>query len=213
MTHAIVTGHTLKDKLSQELNGSPTSFEAALYKLGCVIGIFDGTYDFYKYIFENPENEIYKFLASILADLSRRGMTHSFENDSVVWNENFKVESYLEMVKRKKDERNRQHKTTTEAKKVLRKYVSTGMTIGDDWLQVKVVSVDYDSLEIKAVVQKATDVWANVFEVGYTSVWRYINSFGEQIVFEADSPKQEHGTGAQNLLCIEDGNLVFDRDM
>jgi hypothetical protein len=199
---------TLKQALSK-----PTSHNEALYKLGCVIGMFDQPYDSYKHIFESEDNEICQCLTFILADLSRRGMTYSSTADSVVWNESFKVDSYLEAVKRKKEDRARQQKVLTEAKKILRKYVSTGMIIGDDWLQVKVVSVDYDLLEIKAIVQKATQEWEKVFAVGHTSVWKYINSFGNQIVFQTDSPGDEPGTGAQNLLCIEDGNLVFDRDM
>jgi len=202
----------MSETLKQALR-KPTNYNDALYKLGCAIGVFEKPFDSYKHMFEHEENEIYQFLVPILADLCRRGMIHAGKDDLLMWDESFKIDSYLESVKRKKEERTRQHKSMTEAKKVLRKNVSTGMTIGDDWLQVKVISVDYDLLEIKAVVAKANQEWANVFDIGYISVWRYINSFGDQIVFEADSPKQERGTGAQNLLCIEDGHIVFDRDM
>jgi hypothetical protein len=198
----------------REAISEPVSLNLALYKLGCRLGLFpDLVYSDYKHIFEAEDNELRMFLSHILAELSRHGMVHSVEDDRIVWNKSFQVNTYLEMVKRKKDERNRQHKAVTEVKKILRKYVSVGMTIGDDWLQVKVVSVDYDLLEIKAIVQKATQEWEKVFVIGYTSVWKYINSFGDQIVFQADSPGVEPGTGTQNLLCIEDGNLVFDRDM
>jgi len=191
------------------------SIEAALYKIGRIFGFFpENSFKQYQYLLnEESDNEIQKLLRMTLSSLKNCGAVISTNEDKVIWNPNFKVESVIEMMEQKKVARARQAQDRAKVKSMLRKYVVPGKIIGHTGDLVLIVkSVDLDSLSVVATV-KENKCWEHVFKVGFNSVWDLNSLIGDQAVFEAKSQLRTGDGGAQNLMDLcDDGSMSVERD-
>jgi len=100
--------------------------KVALYKIGRVLGFFsENSFKQYEYLLnDESDNDVRKLLSSILASLTHCGAIVSTDENRVKWNENFKIDSYLEMMQQKKASRARQAQDRAAIKNILRKFAT-----------------------------------------------------------------------------------------
>jgi hypothetical protein len=198
---------------------NPTSREKTLYAIGLFLGLFPkDSFDEFKYLFdENQENEIQKFLSSILNQLQRQGAIFSDKSDNVRWNEHFQVSTYLQSIEKKKVDKVRLSQERANAKKILRKFISSGQIIDDSGLKLQVTTIDIETLLFKTTVLKNTK-WDHVFSVGFLATWDF-NSFfdgvgdDDMVIFEAQPEFEESAKSAQSLLYLySNGEISIERD-
>jgi len=200
-----------------ELLKNPINRDEALYFLGRVIGLFPtNSFEQYKYLLEyEADNEVNELLTRLLSDFEHQGMVHFVEGDKVKWNDNFKVETYLESIKRKKEERSKQAQQKAAAKKFLRRFVSKGKVLKDnfpDGLVMVITDVDYETMAITTSVQDNTN-WEHAFNKGEKVVWEFNAGYDDMLVLTADVIDKEPGHGAQNVMYVkDDGSIEAERD-
>jgi len=191
----------------------PTSRTDVLYKIGRLLGIFpENSFNNIKYIFDS-ENEINNVLGHIFRNMTNCGMIIAIEGDKIRWNANFKVDSYLETLEKKKEEKIKLAKIRAEVTRDIRKFVIKSQLIDSCGLVAHIEYVDIENLDIVTIIKKVDSTWSNTFKVGAKATWRYINSFGSQHIFETDNQiNLNQGNSAQNLLYIDNGKISFDKD-
>jgi len=200
-----------------DLLKDPVDRNKALYCLGRVIGLFPkDSFEQYKYLLEpEADNEINELLTRLLGDFEHQGMVHFVEDDKVKWNENFKVDTYLEAIKRKKEERAKQAQKKAAAKKFLRRFASVSQVLKDNapnGLVMVITDIDYDAISIITSVQDNTN-WAHAFNKGEKVIWEYNASYDDMLVLTANVPDKEAGHGAQNVMYVLDsGKIQAERD-
>jgi hypothetical protein len=195
----------LKEVLSTKKNR-----EKVACFIGRLLGLFpkDSTFDDYKHIFEDDEDPIHHFLLSTLNSLEQFDAIIAVDENNIIWNEGFQVDTYLNVMKRKKESQKYLVAERVKAKNILRKSISIGQTIGSD-LVAKVTNIDLDTLEIVTEIRKNKN-WDHVFDINEIVIWHFINILNDIVVFEAESKKEE-GNHAQSLLYV--GNdITFERD-
>jgi hypothetical protein len=191
----------------------PKKIDHVMFATGCFLGIFpEGSiFGDYKYIFET-ENEINSMLQSIMSSLQLKGMIFYMDADHVVWNDDFKVNTFLQEKEKQKENKKLLAKKSAIAKSALRKFVNVSQIIEGCGLKVKVKSVDAATMSIYTTVI-SNDKWEHVFDVNEEVMWHFNSCDNENfIIFEADSKNQENGQGAQSLLYIIDGKCSVERD-
>lgn len=191
----------------------PKNIDHAMFAVGCLLGIFSEGSKFvdYKYIFET-ENEIKSMLQSIMSLLQLNGMIFYMDADNIVWNDSYKVNTFLQEKEKQKENKKLLAQKTAIAKSALRKFVNVSQIIEGYGLKIKVKSVDAATMNIYTIVI-SNDKWQHVFDINEEVVWHFNNCDNENfIIFEADSKNQEKGCGAQNLLYIIDGKCSVERD-
>jgi len=195
----------------------PMDRSKALYCLGQVIGLFpENSFEQHKYLLEpDADNEINELLTRLLGDFERQGMVHFVEDDKVEWNENFKVDTYLESIKRKKEERARQAQAKAAAKKFLRRFASVGQVLKDNFpsgLVMVITDIDHDAISITTSIRDNTN-WAHAFNNGEKVIWEYSASYDDMLVLTANVTDKEKGHGAQNVMYVLDsGKIQAERD-
>ena len=170
--------------------------EAALYLIGRTLGIFpENSFKQYSHIFdpEALDNEVSKMLSSFLTDLTRMGALYTAKEDIIKWNTDFKVDSVLESIEKKKQDRERLAQKMMKIKQQLRKLIITGKIINNcipEGLILTISTVDFNVIAISTLVTQNTN-WENVFEVGAKVLWKFNDSHDDVLVFSMKSISQD----------------------
>lgn len=197
----------LNDKLENAI-----SRDKLLYWIGRYLGLFpENSFEQYKHLFLT-ENEIHTMLATIYKDLQHIGVLSTTKDDKISWNVKFNIDDFVANLEKRKEAQVRQTQARVRVKSTIRRTIIPGQVIKNSGLTVKVTNVNTDLLEIKTIVQETDEEWMKIFKIGYEPIWKYIKDVGNQSMFGTDS-QLEAETIAQNLMCLENGEISFERDV